>query len=61
MQPLTVFIAQRRARILAVVDLGREAAHGLAAYDLRPLPLQARGNLYLNGARPYARELSSAL
>jgi alpha-N-arabinofuranosidase len=34
----------------------RTSAYGLAAYDLRPLPLRTGGNVYLAGARPYAGE-----
>jgi hypothetical protein len=34
---------------------------GLAVYDVRERPLQTGGNLYLNGARPYARESQPAV
>ena len=32
------------------------AGYGLQVYDQRSLPLQTGGNVYLSGARPYARE-----
>jgi len=34
----------------------RFAGFGLWAYDTREFPLQTGGNVYLNGARPYAKE-----
>ncbi len=34
----------------------RFAGFGLWVYDTREFPLQAGGNVYLNGARPYAKE-----
>jgi len=39
----------------------RVAAHGLAAYDLRPLPLRTGGNVYLAGAKPYGREVDAVV
>jgi hypothetical protein len=33
-----------------------DVGHGLWVYDNRELPLQASGNVYLNGARPYVNE-----
>lgn len=39
----------------------RAAAYGLAAYDLRPLPLRTGGNVYLAGARPYGRETNAVV
>jgi len=33
-----------------------DVGHGLWVYDNRELPLQAGGNVYLNGARPYVNE-----
>jgi alpha-N-arabinofuranosidase len=43
-------------------DLNRRtAAHGLAAYDLRPLPLRTGGNVYLAGAKPYGRETDAVV
>jgi alpha-N-arabinofuranosidase len=32
--------------------------HGLSVYDNKGLPLQTGGNVYLNGAKPYAKEAS---
>jgi hypothetical protein len=37
-------------------NLPPAAGFGLAVYDSRAFPLQARGNVYYHGARPYARE-----
>ncbi len=34
----------------------RTSGYGLQVYDQRSLPLQTGGNVYLSGARPYARE-----
>jgi alpha-N-arabinofuranosidase len=34
---------------------------GLAAYDKREYPLYTGGNVYLNGAQPYAREVNPAV
>lgn len=34
------------------------AGYGLQVYDARELPLQTGGNVYYNGARPYAKELN---
>jgi hypothetical protein len=34
----------------------RATGFGLWVYDARELPLQTGGNVYLNGARPYAEE-----
>ncbi|MEI8375707.1 MAG: right-handed parallel beta-helix repeat-containing protein [Planctomycetota bacterium] len=36
----------------------RIAGFGLWMYDTRPLPLQVGGNVYCNGARPYAKEVN---
>jgi alpha-L-arabinofuranosidase len=35
--------------------------YGLSMYDKREYPLQTGGNVYLNGARPYAKETSCLL
>jgi hypothetical protein len=35
---------------------GRETGYGLWVYDKREFPLETDGNVYLNGARPYAKE-----
>lgn len=35
------------------------AGFGLSVYDARELPLQTGGNVYCNGARPYAKETNS--
>lgn len=35
------------------------AGFGLSVYDSRELPLQTGGNVYYNGARPYAKETNS--
>jgi alpha-L-arabinofuranosidase len=35
----------------------RAEGYGLWVYDRRALPLQTGGNVYLNGARPYGREV----
>lgn len=40
----------------ASVTAGNDAGHGLWVYDRRELPVQTGGNVYLNGAKPYARE-----
>lgn len=37
----------------------RSAGHGLHVYDGREFPLQTGGNVYFNGAQPYAKELNS--
>lgn len=34
----------------------RVTGHGTCVYDIRELPLQAGGNVYYHGARPYAKE-----
>ena len=36
----------------------REVGFGLWVYDTREFPLQTGGNVYFNGARPYAKETS---
>lgn len=35
-----------------------EQRHGLSVYDNKELPLQTGGNVYLNGAKPYAKEVN---
>jgi len=35
---------------------GKTTGYGLSAYDAREFPLQTAGNVYYNGARPYAKE-----
>jgi hypothetical protein len=52
----------------AAVELPREddrnrrtAGYGLQVYDARPLPLRTGGNVYLAGARPYARETGAVV
>ena len=35
---------------------GWDSGYGLAEYDKRPFPLQTGGNVYYNGAQPYAKE-----
>jgi hypothetical protein len=37
----------------------RVTGHGTCVYDVRELPLQAGGNVYYHGARPYAKEAGS--
>ena len=52
----------RRRRVLgrpgkpAGKDPQRAAGFGLWVYDAREFPLQTGGNVYYNGARPYAKE-----
>jgi len=36
-----------------------DAGFGLAVYDAREFPLHAGGNVYLNGAQPYAKETAA--
>jgi alpha-N-arabinofuranosidase len=38
-------------------DAVRVAGFGLWVYDTRPYPLQTGGNVYCDGARPYAKEM----
>lgn len=38
------------------IGKGNAAGFGLAEYDARPLPLKTGGNVYYQGARPYAGE-----
>ena len=38
----------------------RVGGFGLWVYDAREFPLQTGGNVYCNGARPYAKESRSA-
>jgi hypothetical protein len=40
-------------------DPQRVAGYGLCVYDTRPYPLQTGGNVYCNGARPYAKEVKN--
>jgi hypothetical protein len=42
-------------------DAHHAAGYGLWVYDDREVPLQTGGNVYLNGARPYARESGAAV
>jgi hypothetical protein len=39
----------------------RTSGYGLQVYDQRSLPLQTGGNVYLAGARPYARETGAVV
>jgi hypothetical protein len=39
----------------------RASEYGLASYDAREYPLQTGGNVYFNGARPYAKEANPVI
>ncbi len=43
------------------VGRGGHSSRGLFVYDAREFPLQAGGNVYFNGARPYAKEANDAV